>query len=41
MTTAPRIDPVLSDFLARIAVVRPRIERLVLFGSRARGDQRP
>lgn len=39
MTRHP--DPVLADFLGRIAAVRPMIERLVLFGSRARGDHRP
>lgn len=34
-------DVVLADFLDRIEAVRPMIERLVLFGSRARGDHRP
>lgn len=38
--STPRPDPVLADFLARIEPVRPAIERLVLFGSRARGDHR-
>jgi predicted nucleotidyltransferase len=30
-------DAVLQDFLKGIELVRPRIERLILFGSRARG----
>ncbi|MGH7254954.1 MAG: nucleotidyltransferase domain-containing protein [Nitrospirales bacterium] len=33
-------DPVLQDFLARIGPVRSRVDRLILFGSRARGTQR-
>jgi predicted nucleotidyltransferase len=33
-------DPVLNDFLGRIASVRPQIRRVVLFGSRARGTHR-
>jgi predicted nucleotidyltransferase len=41
METGPRVDPILAEFLQRIAGVRPAIERLVLFGSRARGDHRP
>lgn len=34
-------DSVLGDFLRRIASVRPCIKRIVLFGSRARGTERP
>lgn len=34
-------DSVLSDFLGKIASVRPRIKRIVLFGSRAKGTERP
>ncbi len=34
-------DPVLADFLRRIAPWRSRIARIVLFGSRARGDYNP
>jgi predicted nucleotidyltransferase len=36
-----RVDPILADFLDRIQGIRPGVERLVLFGSRARGDHRP
>jgi predicted nucleotidyltransferase len=41
MPTAAHPDPVLADFLGRIAPLRPLIHRLTLFGSRARGDHRP
>ena len=41
MTAAAHADPVLTEFVDRIGGVRPAIERLVLFGSRARGDHRP
>lgn len=34
-------DAVLTDFLKGIEAVRPMIDRLILFGSRARGDHRP
>lgn len=34
-------DSVLNDFLGKIAPVRPRIKRIVLFGSRAKGTERP
>lgn len=34
-------DLVLNEFLARITPIRPRIHRLILFGSRARGTHRP
>ncbi len=37
MPTPATQDMVLEDFLARIGPVRPKIRRLVLFGSRARG----
>jgi predicted nucleotidyltransferase len=36
-----KIDPVIQDFLNRIAALRPRIEKIILFGSRARGDDKP
>ncbi len=41
MTPSTAIDPVLNDFLGRIASVRPQIKRIVLFGSRARRTHRP
>lgn len=41
MTRTTSTDVVLADFLDRIEPVRPMIDRLVLFGSRARGDHRP
>lgn len=34
-------DPVIQEFLRKIADVRPRIGQIVLFGSRARGDDKP
>ena len=37
----PIQDPVIVEFLRQIAPVRDRIPRLVLFGSRARGDCKP
>jgi predicted nucleotidyltransferase len=33
-------DPVLHEFLRRIAPVRPHIRQVILFGSRARGTHR-
>ncbi|WP_447979713.1 nucleotidyltransferase domain-containing protein [Candidatus Nitrospira bockiana] len=33
-------DPVIRDFLNGIASVRPQVQRLILFGSRARGTHR-
>jgi hypothetical protein len=36
----PVTDPVIRTFVAEIARVRTQIRRLVLFGSRARGDDR-
>lgn len=41
MTPSVETDAVLNGFLQRIAAVRPRIRRIVLFGSRARGTHRP
>jgi len=41
MSATARVDPVVADFLDRIEGIRPTIDRLVLFGSRARGDHRP
>ncbi len=37
MASPTVVDSVLKDFLERIAPLRPRISRVVLFGSRARG----
>lgn len=34
-------DPVVADFLHEISPVRDQIKQLILFGSRARGDDRP
>jgi uncharacterized protein len=34
-------DPVIRQFLEKIADVRGRIAKIVLFGSRARGDDKP
>lgn len=34
-------DSVVQDFLRRISPLRRRIEKIVLFGSRARGDDKP
>jgi uncharacterized protein len=34
-------DLVLSAFLSQISGVRNRIQKIVLFGSRARGDEKP
>lgn len=34
------LDPVLEDFLKGVESIRPQIRRLVLFGSRARSDNR-
>lgn len=41
MVPSIEADSVLRDFLGKIASVRPRIKRIVLFGSRARGTERP
>ena len=40
LRTVPLHDAVLTDFLQGIRSVRPQISRLLLFGSRARGDYR-
>ena len=34
-------DPVIQDFLRRIQPLRSRIDKLILFGSRSRGDEKP
>ena len=34
-------DPVIQEFLKRISTLRPQIDKIILFGSRARGDERP
>lgn len=36
-----RADPVIQEFLRQIAPVRDRIDKIILFGSRARGDDKP
>ncbi|GIW55118.1 MAG: hypothetical protein KatS3mg082_1522 [Nitrospiraceae bacterium] len=41
MNPSTAIDPILTEFLGKIASVRPQIKRIVLFGSRARGTHRP
>ena len=41
MTAESRVDPILAEFLDRIRGIRSSVDRLVLFGSRARGDHRP
>jgi predicted nucleotidyltransferase len=42
MTGAPTTDPILQRFRAAVnTVYGDRIERVVLYGSRARGDARP
>ena len=42
MLQPPPIDPVLTNFRAAVRdMYGDRLERLVLFGSRARGDARP
>jgi predicted nucleotidyltransferase len=35
------LDPVLEEFLHQIAPIRERVSALILFGSRARGDNDP
>lgn len=40
-STAVLNDPVIEEFLHHVAPVRSRIVRLILFGSRARGDEKP
>jgi hypothetical protein len=34
-------DPVLGSFLAHLGQARDRIQQIILFGSRARGDEKP
>ena len=34
-------DPVLREFLKHIAPLRERLDKIILFGSRARGDDKP
>ena len=42
MDQLPAVDPVLKRFIAELkGIYRGRIERVVLFGSRARGDAQP
>ena len=38
---SPSTDPVLIEFLKRIAPLRDRLDKVILFGSRARGDDKP
>ncbi len=37
----PSSDPVLREFLQHIAPLRGRLDKVILFGSRARGDEKP
>jgi predicted nucleotidyltransferase len=41
VTTSPVIDPDLQAVKAALAGIQPKPRRLVLFGSRARGNARP
>ena len=34
-------DPTLAVFLTSVSGIRHRIEKMILFGSRARGDEKP
>src|SRR5437016_6250093 len=34
-------DPVIQEFLDQIKSIQNRIEKIILFGSRARGDEKP
>ena len=38
---SPLFDPVIEEFLHQIAPLRERLDQLILFGSRARGDENP
>jgi predicted nucleotidyltransferase len=38
---APRLEPNLESGTAALAAVEPRMKRMLLFGSRARGDAQP
>jgi predicted nucleotidyltransferase len=41
-TTATTLDPILKDFRdALVKLYGPALDRVVLFGSRARGDAKP
>jgi uncharacterized protein len=40
-TAVPQDDPVLKRFVANLDALRPRVRKIVLFGSRARGDANP
>ena len=40
-TSLPSKDPVVKEFIERISTIRNQIEKIILFGSRARGDERP
>ena len=37
----PSSDPVVLEFLQRIAPLKDRLDKVILFGSRARGDDKP
>jgi len=41
VSRSPLLDPVVEEFLHQIAPIRGRLEELILFGSRARGDDNP
>jgi len=41
VTRSPSWDPVIEEFLRQIAPIREQLERVILFGSRARGDSNP
>src|SRR5437879_2782439 len=41
ISRSPQMDPVVQEFLGHIEPIRRRLERLILFGSRARGDNNP
>jgi len=42
MSPNPKADPILSSFRAALdQIYGDRLERVVLYGSRARGDERP
>ena len=37
----PESDPVIREFFQSISPLRHRLDRIILFGSRARGDEKP
>jgi predicted nucleotidyltransferase len=41
LVMSPASNPVVLDFLNRITPLRKRLEKVILFGSRARGDDKP